>query len=168
VTLRARLVVAAGACLLVVIAAFFGVQQRQEQVLLDQLDTQLTLVADQGSSVSVSGLTTPEPGPVTDTGELYAGAVDRRCPDQRRHPSLEPRSRARLDDIRRAPRDEPVTIGTSDNGIDMRVIVQDVDGLTLVIGQSTEPIDDAIRSLQVSGLVPSPRSAPSPSSSARG
>ena len=37
-TLRTRLVVAAGACLLVVIAAFFGVQQRQEQVLLDQLD----------------------------------------------------------------------------------------------------------------------------------
>ena len=37
-TLRNRLLAAVGACLLVTIAAFFGVERRQEQVLLDQLD----------------------------------------------------------------------------------------------------------------------------------
>ena len=151
-TLRARLVVAAAACLLVVIAAFFGVQQRQEQVLTDQLDSQLTLVADRGSSV-VSGLTTPEPGPPTDTGELYVGAVVNGALITSAAPASNPGLVPDIDDIRRAPRNEPVTIGTSDNDIDMRVIVQDIDSLALVIGQSTEPIDDAIRSLQVSALV---------------
>ncbi len=151
-TLRARLVVAAGACLLVVIAAFFGVQQRQEQVLVDQLDSQLTLVADRGSSV-VSGLTTLEPGPPTDTGELYVGAVINGALITSATPASNPGLVPEIDDIRRALREEPVTVGTSDSGIGMRVIVQDIDGLTLVVGQSTAPIDDAIRSLQVSGLI---------------
>ena len=151
-TLRARLVVAAGACLLVVIVAFFGVQQRQQQVLLDQLDSQLTLVADRGSSV-VSGLRTPEPGPPTDTGELYVGAVVNGALITSAAPASNPGLVPEIDDIRRAPRNEPVTIGTSGNGIDMRVVVQDIDSLALVIGQSTEPIDDAMRSLRVSGLV---------------
>lgn len=151
-TLRARLVVAAGACLLVVIVAFFGVQQRQQQVLLDQLDSQLTLVADRGSSV-VSGVTTPEPGPPTDTGELYVGAVINGVLITSAAPASNPGLVPDIDDIRRTPRNEPATIGTSNNDADMRVIVQDIDGLTLVVGQSTEPIDDAIRSLQVSGLI---------------
>ncbi|HAS09738.1 MAG TPA: hypothetical protein DCS55_04345 [Acidimicrobiaceae bacterium] len=151
-TLRARLAVAAGACLLVVIAAFFVVQRRQQQVLLDQLDSQLTLVADRGSSVA-SGLTTPEPAPPTDTGELYVGVVVNGALITSAAPASDPGLAPDIDDIRQAPRNEPVTIGTSDNDIDMRVIIQDIDSLALVIGQSTEPIDDAIRSLQVSALV---------------
>lgn len=151
-TLRARLIVAAVACLLVVIAAFFGIQQRQAQVLLDQLDSQLALVADRGSTVA-SGLTLPEPGPPTDTGELYIGAVFNEVLITSAAPASNPRLVPDINDILRAPRNEPVTIGTADNDIDMRVIVQDIDSLTLVIGQSTEPIDDAIRSLQVSGLI---------------
>lgn len=151
-TLRARLVVAAGACLLVVIAAFFIVERRQEQILLDQLDTQLTLVADRSSSV-VSGLTLPEPGPPADTGELYIGTVLNGRLITWAAPASNPVLVPDIDDIRRAPRDVPVTIGTSDNDIDIRVIVQDIDSLALVIGQSTEPIDDAISSLRVSGLI---------------
>lgn len=151
-TLRARLVVAGATCLLVVIAAFFGVQQRQEQVLLDQLDSQLTLVADAGSTV-VSGRTMPEPGRPTDTGEFYVGAVVNGAAITFAAPASNPRLVPDTEDIGRAPRNEPVTIGTSGSDIDMRVIVQDIDSLALVVGQSTEPIDDAIRSLRVSALV---------------
>ena len=73
-TLRTRLLVAGGVCLLVVIAAFFGVQRRQQQVLLDQLDTQLSLFADQASNLSVRP-SVSEPSAVGDTGELFIGAV---------------------------------------------------------------------------------------------
>ena len=55
-TLRNRLLVAAGACLLVVIAAFLGVQRRQQQVLFEQLDAQLAVVANSNlSSVPLTG-----------------------------------------------------------------------------------------------------------------
>ncbi len=151
-TLRARLVVAAGACLLVVMAAFFGVQQRQRQVLLDQVDTRLALVADAGSII-VSRLTTPEPGPPADTGELYVGAVFNGALVTSRAPASTPGLRPDIEDIQRAPRDVPVTIGTAGSDVEMRVIAQDIEGLVLVIGQSTEPIDDAIRSLRLSGLI---------------
>ncbi|MEO0495042.1 MAG: ATP-binding protein [Actinomycetota bacterium] len=151
-TLQARLVVAAVACLLVVIAAFFGVQQRQEQVLLDQADGQLSLVADRGSAV-VSGLATAEPGSPADTGELYIGALVNGALITSAAPASNPALVPEVDDIRRAPRNVPITVGTSDGDIDMRVIVQDTDSLALVIGQSTEPIDSAIQSLRVSALV---------------
>ncbi|MDW3214752.1 MAG: HAMP domain-containing sensor histidine kinase [Ilumatobacteraceae bacterium] len=151
-TLRTRLLVAGGACLLVVIVAFFGVERRQEQVLFDQLDTQLTLVADQVSRFPAFP-TRPELDPVSDTGELYVGAVANGGLITVAAPASTPGLVPDLDDVRRAPRDVPVTIGTSDSASDMRVIVQDFDGVALVIGQSTGPIDDAIRSLRVSGLV---------------
>jgi two-component system OmpR family sensor kinase len=152
VSLRARLLVAGGACLLVVIAAFFGVQRRQEQVLFDQLDAQLTLVADQASSLAARP-TRPGPGAVSDTGELYAGVVAAGGLITVAAPASTPGLVPDLDDVRRAPRDVPVTVGTVDGDVDMRVIVRDVDDLELVIGQSTGPIDDVIRSLRVSGLV---------------
>jgi two-component system OmpR family sensor kinase len=152
VTLRTRLLVASGACLLVVIAAFFGVQRRQQQVLLDQLDTQLSLFADQASNLSVRP-SVSEPSAVGDTGELFIGAVVNGDLIAVATPASAPGLVPDLDDIARTPLEVPTTIGTSDDGIDMRVIVQDLGDLMLVIGQSTEPIDDAIRSLRISGLV---------------
>ena len=151
-TLRTRLLVASGACLLVVIAAFFGVQRRQQQVLLDQLDTQLSLFADQASNLSVRP-SVSEPSAVGDTGELFIGAVVSGDLIAVATPASAPGLVPDLDDIARTPLEVPTTIGTSDDGIDMRVIVQDLGDLMLVIGQSTEPIDDAIRSLRISGLV---------------
>lgn len=151
-TLRRRLVVAAGACLLVVAAAFFGVQQRQEQVLLDQLDTQLTLLADRASTLAARP-TPPALDPAVDTGEFYIGVVAGGGLTTIVAPASLPGLVPDLDDIRRALRNEPVTIGTSADDIDMRVVVQDIDDVVLVIGQSTESIDDAMRSLRVSLLI---------------
>lgn len=150
--LRNRLLVAAGACLLVVIAAFFAVQRRQEQVLFDQLDAQLTLVAESASSLA-AGTSPLGQGPVGDNGELYLGVVVNGGVMTLAAPASGPSLVPDLDDIQDAPRNEPVTLGTSDGGIEMRVIVKDFDDVALVVGQSTEPIGDAIRSLRVSGLV---------------
>jgi two-component system OmpR family sensor kinase len=152
VTLRARLVVAAGACLLVVVAAFFVVERRQEQVLLDQLDTQLTLLADRASTLA-GDPTPPAPDPGVDTGEFYIGVVAGGGLTTIVAPASVPGLVPDLDDIRRASRREPVTVGTSDEDVEMRVVVEDVEDVVLVIGQPTERIDDAMRSLRVSGLV---------------
>ena len=151
-TLRARLIVAAGACLLVVIVAFFGVERRQKQVLFDQLDTQLTLLADRASILAARPIP-PAFDPAGDAGEFYIGVVAGDGMITVATPASVPGLVPDLDDIRRAERNEPVTIGTSDDDIAMRVVVQDIDDMVLVIGQPTESIDDAMRSLRVSGLV---------------
>lgn len=150
-TLRVRLLVAGGACLLVVVVAFLGVARRQEQVLFDQLDTQLTLLADRASTLAARP-SPPRPDPAVDTGEFYIGLVANDGLTTIVAPASVPGVVPDLDDIRRASRNVPVTIGTSDD-VDMRVVVQDVEAGVLVIGQPTVPIDDAMRSLRLSGLV---------------
>lgn len=151
-TLRARLVVAAGACLLVVVAAFLVIERRQEQLLLGQLDTQLTLLADRASTLA-GGPTPPAPNPAVDNGEYYIGVITGGALTTLVAPASAPGLVPDLDDIRSASRRQPVTVGTSDDDVQMRVVVQDVEDVELVIGQPTERIDDAMRSLRMSGLV---------------
>lgn len=151
-TLRSRLLVATGVCLLVVIGAFVGIAQRQEQVLIDQLDNQLALVADRLAEVA-GGPTPPPAEPLRPTGEFYVGAVINGGLVTSSAPASNPRLTPDIDDVQRAPRGVGVTIGTSDPARSMRVIVQDIGDAQLVAGQSTQPIDDAIRNLRLSGLV---------------
>lgn len=151
-TLRSRLVIASGVCLVVVIAAFLGIAQRQERVLFDQLDTQLALVADR-ASVLASTSTRPPAEPTSASGEFYVGAVFEGRLFTSSVPASTPGLTPDIDDLRVAPRNLPVTIGTSDPDVDMRVIVHDIDEVQLVAGQSTKPINDAIESLRLSGLI---------------
>ena len=151
-TLRARLIVAAAVCLLVVVASFFGIAQRQQQVLFDQLDAQLTLAANRVTTLATADR--PEVAVTTDrSGEFYIGLVANGALTTSIGPASTPDLAPDIDDIRTSPRGVPVTVATSDDGVAMRVIMQDLDAGTIVIGHSTERIDDSIRSLRVSGLV---------------
>ena len=159
-TLRSRLLVGAGACLLVVIAAFLGVQRRQQQVLFEQLDAQLEVVANSASSFADrSTVIGPrsfgnygEPYP-RNNGELYIGAIINGAVLTLAAPASTPSLVPGLDELQRAPRDEAVTLRTSSNGIEMRVLVKDVERGTLVVGQSVQMIENALSNLWLSGFV---------------
>ena len=111
-TLRNRLLVAAGACLLVVIAAFLGVQRRQQQVLFEQLDAQLAVVANSASSFAERS---PLIGPpsfgnngdlyLRNNSELYIGAVIDDAVLTIAAPASTPSLVPSLDELQRAPRE---------------------------------------------------------------
>lgn len=159
-TLRNRLLVAAGACLLVVIAAFLGVQRRQQQVLFEQLDAQLALVANSASSFAERS---PLIGPpsfgnngdlyLRNNGELYIGAVIDDAVLTIAAPASTPSLVPSLDELQRAPRDEAVTLRTSSDDIEMRVLLKDVERGTLIVGQSVQMIENALSNLWLSGFV---------------
>ena len=159
-TLRNRLLVAAGACLLVVIAAFLGVQRRQQQVLFEQLDAQLAVVANSASSFAERS---PLIGPpsfgnngdlyLRNNGELYIGAVIDDAVLTIAAPASTPSLVPSLDQIQRAPRDEAVTLRTSSDDIEMRVLLKDVERGTLIVGQSVQMIENALSNLWLSGFV---------------
>lgn len=159
-TLRNRLLVAAGACLLVVIAAFLGVQRRQQQVLFEQLDAQLAVVANSASSFAERS---PLIGPpsfgnngdlyLRNNGELYIGAVIDDAVLTIAAPASTPSLVPSLDELQRAPRDEAVTLRTSSDDIEMRVLLKDVERGTLIVGQSVQMIENALSNLWLSGFV---------------
>ena len=159
-TLRNRLLVAAGACLLVVIAAFLGVQRRQQQVLFEQLDAQLAVVANSASSFAERS---PLIGPpsfgnngdlyLRNNGELYIGAVIDDAVLTIAAPASTPSLVPSLDQIQRAPRDEAVTLRTSSDDIEMRVLLKEVERGTLIVGQSVQMIENALSNLWLSGFV---------------
>ena len=159
-TLRNRLLVAAGACLLVVIAAFLGVQRRQQQVLFEQLDAQLAVVANSASSFAERS---PLIGPpsfgnngdlyLRNNSELYIGAVIDDAVLTIAAPASTPSLVPSLDQIQRAPRDEAVTLRTSSDDIEMRVLLKDVERGTLIVGQSVQMIENALSNLWLSGFV---------------
>lgn len=156
-TLRNRLLAAVGACLLVTIAAFFGVERRQEQVLLDQLDEQLTRAAStlaaRAPQLRQSSLRDNlAQGPLPDNGELYVGVVVSGEVITLATPSSGLRLIPDPEVIKRTSRDVPVTVNTSDGDSQMRVIVQGSEGVAVVVGQSVGLINDAVRSLRISGL----------------
>jgi len=152
VTLRRRLLIAAVACLVVVVGAFVFVAQRQVGILNDQLDMQVTLVADRVLLLA-SGDATRGPFTGADTGEVYAGAVTDEGLITFAVPASTPDLVPDLSAVQRAPLGVLITIGTSEGGTDMRAIVQVVDDRRLVVGQSTASIDEAIRSLWLSGMI---------------
>ncbi len=159
-TLRNRLLVAAGACLLVVIAAFLGVQRRQQQVLFEQLDAQLAVVANSASSFAERS---PLIGPpsfgnngdlyLRNNSELYIGAVIDDAVLTIAAPASTPSLVPSLDELQRAPRDEAVTLRTSSDDIEMRVLLKDVERGTLIVGQSVQMIENALSNLWLSGFV---------------
>jgi len=159
-TLRNRLLVAAGACLLVVIAAFLGVQRRQQQVLFEQLDAQLAVLANSASSFAERS---PLIGPpsfgnngdlyLRNNGELYIGAVIDDAVLTIAAPASTPSLVPSLDELQRAPRDEAVTLRTSSDDIEMRVLLKDVERGTLIVGQSVQMIENALSNLWLSGFV---------------
>ena len=159
-TLRNRLLVAAGACLLVVIAAFLGVQRRQQQVLFEQLDAQLAVVANSASSFAERS---PLIGPpsfgnngdlyLRNDGELYIGAVIDDAVLTIAAPASTPSLVPSLDELQRAPRDKAVTLRTSSDDIEMRVLLKDVERGTLIVGQSVQMIENALSNLWLSGFV---------------
>ncbi len=159
-TLRNRLLVAAGACLLVVIAAFLGVQRRQQQVLFEQLDAQLAVVANSASSFAERS---PLIGPpsfgnngdlyLRNNSELYIGAVIDDAVLTIAAPASTPSLVPSLDELQRAPRDQAVTLRTSSDDIEMRVLLKDVERGTLIVGQSVQMIENALSNLWLSGFV---------------
>ena len=151
-SLRVRLLAAAVACLAVVSVASLVVAQRQERVLGDQLDTQLTLYADRLLSLATDGAV-PATAGVADTGEVFIGGVEGDTLIAVAVPASTPNLAPALDSVRSVQLGEPVTVATSADGVEMRVIVQEVDGRLVVVGQSTESIEEAVRSLWVSGGV---------------
>ncbi|MGB1380648.1 MAG: hypothetical protein ACPG7T_02115, partial [Ilumatobacteraceae bacterium] len=138
-TLRNRLLAAVGACLLVTIAAFFGVERRQEQVLLDQLDEQLTRAAStlaaRAPQLRQSSLRDNlAQGPLPDNGELYVGVVVSGEVITLATPSSGLRLIPDPEVIKRTSRDVPVTVNTSDGDSQMRVIVQGSEDVAVVVG----------------------------------
>ena len=156
-TLRNRLLAAVGACLLATIAAFFGVERRQEQVLLDQLDKQLIRVASTlaGRTPQLGQGSLPDnlaQGPFPDNGELYVGALVFGEVITLATPTSGPRLIPEPESVKQISLGVPVTLKSSDGDFQMRVIVQGSDDVAIVVGQSVESINDAIRSLRLSGL----------------
>lgn len=160
-TLRARLLLAALVITVTFVAALTYVSVRQRDVLTDQLDSQIEVVAEnigrgRDRFSALNNETLPRSEGFLATGELYFAVIDEGEHQVIARPVSEPDlvpDLAGVDLEQKAVDAQPFTVDASGSDAPARVVVVDIGQRSAVVAVSTGAVDDAQDQLLLTAAV---------------